>query len=245
MSGSLQNKVALVTGAGSGIGRALALALAGEGCSLVLVSRTAAALEKVSQEAAPLTNGEVLVQPGDVGDQAAMERLQAAVKEAFGRLDILVNSAGQGLSGTILESDPGQVKEMLAVNIFGVYLVTRLMLPLMSRGGDVVNISSVAGLKYSPGFAMYSASKFAVKAFSEALRNEVQEQGVRVLTLYPGMTQTPMVQGFTGAGAPLAVQEGRELISPQEVAQAVVYALKQPSSLAINEIVIQPSWQER
>lgn len=242
----LAGKVALITGATSGIGRALTLALALEGADLALASRNQDTLGNLGQEAAGLTDGQIMAQPTDVGRREQVEALADAVKNTFGHLDILVNNAGVGHAGTILDSNPDQVWEMIRTNLWGTYLVTRFCLPLMlgREGGDIVNISSVAGLKYAPGYAMYSATEFAVKAFSEALRNEVQSAGLRVLTVYPGMTESAFFQRMGAVGTPLPHQK-RELLKPEQVSRGIVMALSHPPEVAVNELVIRPSWQER
>lgn len=240
----LAGKTALITGAGRGIGRALALALADRHLNLILASRTPGTLDEIATKAVDQTKGQVMAQALDVGDQAAVEKLAAEAGRAFGQIDILVNNAGEGYAGKVLGSDPDQVRRMIDSNLWGLYLVTRFCLPLMS-GGDIVNISSVAGMKYSPGFAMYSATKFAVRAFSEGLRNEAQDQGIRVLTVYPGMTDTDFFQRFAGPGQSPVPTSGGQLLHPAQVAEAIVHALEQPPGVAINELVIRPSWQER
>ncbi|RJX29109.1 MAG: SDR family NAD(P)-dependent oxidoreductase [Desulfarculus sp.] len=240
-----KDKVALVTGAGSGIGRALALALAQEGASLILAARSREKLSQAAGQAQPHAQNEILVQPTDVSDRAQVEKLAAAAQQAFGGVDILANCAGLGYGGPVLASDPAQAEEMIRVNFYGLYLVTRLCLPLILArgGGDIVNIASVAGLKASPGFAVYSASKYAVRGFTDSLRMELRDRGVRVLCVNPGMTQTAFFERFGSAPAP--PQEGQRLMPPEHVAAAIVEALALPAATAVNELTIRPSWQER
>lgn len=241
------DKTAVITGAGGGIGRALALALAGEGANLVCVGRNVEALARAAQEARERTRGQVLAQPADVGEPEDVKALAAAVDRSFGQVDVLVNNAGVGYSGTVLDSDPEEVEEMLRTNVFGTYLVTHHLLPFMigRGGGDIINLGSVAGLKYSPGFAAYSASKFAVRAFSEALRNEVQGEGIRVLTLHPGMTRTGFFDRFLPGGGSSLPDDADKYLDPAQVARVVLEALCLPPGAAVNEIVVRPTWQER
>lgn len=241
----MAGRTALVTGAGSGIGRAVGLELGRLGANLVLAARSREALEEVAREASSLGAGEVLVRPTDVRDESQVRDLAEAARQSFDRLDVLVNNAGLGYAGRIEESDAGQVREMIDVNVWGAYLVARYCLPLMPGPGDVVNVSSVAGLKFSPGFAMYSATKFAVRAMSEAMRNEVQDRDVRVLTVYPGMTRTNFFEGFLAGGKPPVPTDKGDILTPDSVARAMIEAITLPRGTAVNEIVIRPTWQER
>ncbi len=238
-------KAALITGAGSGIGRAMSFELAGLGANLVLASRSRLTLEETAREAAARGAGEILVQPTDVRDEAQVKGLAEAAQKTFGRLDVLINNAGLGYAGRIETSEPRRVREMIDVNVWGAYLVARYGLPLMPGPGDVVNVSSVAGLKFSPGFAMYSATKFAVRAMSEAMRNEVQDRDIRVLTVYPGMTRTKFFEGFVPGGKPPVPVDKGDIMTPEAVARAVIGAITLPGGTAVGEIVLRPTWQER
>lgn len=187
-----------------------------------------------------------LAQPCDVTQREECQHLVDQAVEAFGSIDILVNNAGVGYSGAIVDSDPNEVERMLLVNVLGVYLMTRAVLPVMIQrgGGDIVNVGSVAGVKYSPNFAMYSATKFAVRAFSEALRNEVQTHDVRVTLVHPGMTDTALYDSFSQKGAPIPVDQGA-LLKPEDVADAIRYAVSRPRGVALNEVTVRPNWQVR
>jgi NADP-dependent 3-hydroxy acid dehydrogenase YdfG len=123
--------------------------------------------------------------------------------------------------------------------------MTRQVLPHMiqHRSGDIVNIGSIAGIKYSPGFAVYSATKFALRAFTEALRNEVQDNDIRVALINPGITKTSFYNSFSKEKSPVPV-EG-EMLSPEDIANAIYFMLTQPKGVALNEITIRPNWQER
>jgi NADP-dependent 3-hydroxy acid dehydrogenase YdfG len=124
--------------------------------------------------------------------------------------------------------------------------MSRAVLPRMiqQKRGDIVNIGSVAGLKYSPGFAMYSATKFAVRAFSEGLRNEVQPHNIRVTTVHPGMTDTHFFDSFSQGGMPLPADRG-DILRPEDIADAVHFVLTRPANTALNELTLRPAWQER
>lgn len=242
---SVKGKVALVTGASKGIGRATALRLAQDGANMVMAATRADLLENVKVELDGL-GVDSIAGICDVTQLSDCEGLVQQALDRFGRIDILVNNAGVGFSGRIVDSDPEEVARMVRVNILGVYYMTRSVLPSMIEhsSGDIVNIGSVAGLKYSPNFAIYSATKFAVRAFSEALRNEVQQHNIRVTLVHPGMTKTAFFDSFTKGGLPVPVDKG-EILRPEHIADAIHLALTRPEGVALNEVTVRPNWQER
>lgn len=237
--------MALITGASKGIGRATALSLAREGADVVATARSADLLESLEEEIGNLGR-RCLAQPSDVSRREECERSVERAVAAFGGIDILVNDAGVGYSGSVVDSDPEEAERMVRVNVLGVYLMTRAVLPVMigRGGGDIVNLGSVAGVKYSPNFAVYSATKFAVRALSEALRNEVQAHNIRVTLVHPGMTRTAFYDSFAQKGAPIPVDQGK-LLKPDDVADAIRYAVSRPPGVALNEVTIRPNWQVR
>lgn len=242
----LYGRAALVTGASSGLGRALAIELAQRGARLVLAARDKDKLAQTAQQAGGQADGDVRVQPCDVSDRQQVDSLASAAQSAFGGLDILINNAGIGRAGKVAESDPEAIQEMLQVNLWGLFLVTRACLPLITdRKGWLVNISSVAAFNPSPGFAMYAASKAAVSSFSRSLRQELRHDGVRVLDVCPGMMGTAFFDGFSVDGkAPVPTDAGT-LLEPADAARAICDALCLPANTAVNELVIRPTWQER
>jgi NADP-dependent 3-hydroxy acid dehydrogenase YdfG len=242
---SLRARVALVTGASKGIGRATALRLAQDGANMVIAATSNDLLQKVKGEIEGLGAESIAVRC-DVTHLSECEDLVQQALNRFGHIDILVNNAGVGFSGKIVDSDPKEAEQMVKVNILGVYYMTRLVLSSMIEQGrgDIVNIGSVAGLKYSPNFAIYSATKFAVRAFSEALRNEVQGHNIRVTLIHPGMTRTAFFDSFTKGGSPVPVDKG-EILRPEHIADAIHLALTRPDGVALNEVTVRPNWQER
>jgi NADP-dependent 3-hydroxy acid dehydrogenase YdfG len=242
---SLRARVALVTGASKGIGRATALRLAQDGANMVIAATSNDLLQKVKGEFEGLGAESIAVRC-DVTHLSECEDLVQQALNRFGHIDILVNNAGVGFSGKIVDSDPKEAEQMVKVNILGVYYMTRLVLSSMIEQGrgDIVNIGSVAGLKYSPNFAIYSATKFAVRAFSEALRNEVQGHNIRVTLIHPGMTRTAFFDSFTKGGSPVPVDKG-EILRPEHIADAIHLALTRPDGVALNEVTVRPNWQER
>jgi len=241
----LKGKVALITGASKGIGRASALRLAESGANIVIGATSVDLLETLSRDITSL-GVESLAERCDVTRLPDCEGLVKQSLERFGKIDILINNAGVGFSGKIVDSDAKQAEQMVMVNILGVYYMTRAVLPYMmeQQSGDIINIGSVAGLKYSPNFAMYSATKFAVRAFSEALRNEVQGHNIRVTLVHPGMTKTAFFDSFTQGGSPIPFDKG-DILKPEDIANAIHFALTRPQGISLNEVTVRPTWQER
>lgn len=229
----LQGKVAVITGASKGIGKAVAKKLAKHGASIAAGATSKDLLENLAQELVDL-GVECIAFPCDVGRFKDCEQFVQKTLKRFKKIDILVNSAGVGYSGTIVESNPGEVDTMVKVNILGVYYMIRSVLPSMikRKHGDIVNIGSVAGIKYSPNFAMYSATKFGVRALSEALRNEVQRYYIRVTLIHPGMTKTPFFDSFSKGGSPIPVDKG-DILRPEDIANAIYFSLTRPGGVAL------------
>ncbi len=185
-------KVVIVTGAGSGIGAATAKRFGGAGAQVVLNDRTRDPLEAV---AAGLDPGRVVLQTGDVSEQADAEALIAAAIDRFGRLDVLVNNAGVVPTGPILEASVQDWRKVMAVDVDGVFFCTRAALPhLVQAGGNIVNVSSVSGLGGDWNMSFYNAAKGAVSNFTRSLALELGAQGVRVNAVNPGLTFTGLTQ---------------------------------------------------
>ncbi|MFF4952200.1 SDR family oxidoreductase [Streptomyces chattanoogensis] len=239
--------VALVTGASSGIGEAAALSLARLGCSLALVARrtdrltgTGEAIGAQGAAALPLTAD--LTAPG-----AARQAVEDAVRH-FGRLDVVVNNAGYGARAPVEESDPDDWERMVDLNLKAVLRLSHAALPHLLRAAqdgargvaDLVTVSSVAGRLARKGNSVYSATKHAVCAFSESLRQEVTGRGVRVGLIEPGMTATEMTVGGTSAfGMP---QES--WLRAEDIARSIAFMITQPPHAAVNEIMVRPTAQE-
>ena len=243
---TLTGKVALVTGASSGIGEATAEALAAQGASVVIGARRTDRLAALAEK---LTAGgtEVLTVELDVTDQSSCKAAVHAAVERFGALDVLVNNAGVMLLGNIVGADTTDWTRMINTNVLGLLFMTDAALPhLLASKGSIVQISSVAGRVARLGSGVYNASKWAVNAFSESLRQEVTAQGVRVVLIEPGMVNTELREHITDATAKKNVEERasrtRQLQS-RDIANAVVYAVTQPDYVAINEILVRPTDQ--
>ena len=192
---SLQGKTALVTGAGKGIGRAIAIALANEGVKVGLVARTEADLKAV-QEEIEATGAKAVVATADVSDINSVNKAVENLQKELGTIDILINNAGTGKFGKFLELEPDEWENQVKVNLFGVYYVTRAVLPKMieNKTGDIVNISSTAGLKGNAGTSAYSASKFGVMGLTESLMLEVRKHNIRVTALEPSTVVTELAK---------------------------------------------------
>ena len=204
--GALRGKVVVVTGASSGLGEAIATALVMRGAHVALSARRAARLDALAQRLADIPSaGAALLVPGDVRDQAHVESLFNQTQERWGRLDIVVANAGLGYRAPIAEGDPARWKVLLDTNIYGLLLTLRFGVPLLladGRGGHVIVLSSVAARVVQAGNGVYSATKCAVNAIAEALRQEVTARGVRVTSIEPGVVRTAF-QDVAGYSAEL------------------------------------------
>lgn len=247
MADRLAGRVALVTGASSGIGRAVAAALAREGAAVAVAARRTDRLDALREELVSL-GVRVLVLELDVSDEAACRDAVARTVAELGALDILVNNAGVMLLGTVEGADTEDWRRMIGTNVLGLMYLTHAALPhLLERRGVLVQMSSTAGRTARAGVAAYNASKWAVNAFSEGLRQEVTTRGVRVVVVEPGIVETELRDHVTQPAARERIQASAAAIrqlQPEDIAAAVVYAATQPEHVAVNEILIRPTDQE-
>lgn len=245
MSNNLEGKVALVTGASSGIGRAIALALSEAGAKVAVGARRADRLKSLVEEA----SGELLAVELDVTDRQSVTEAIATTVERFGTLDILVNNAGVMLSSPVLGADVAEWERMVGTNLLGSMYTVHAALPhLLESKGAVVQISSTSGRIASATSSVYAATKFGITAFSEALRQEVTEQGVRVVVIEPGFVSTELTSHITDPriqAAAKSMAESMRTLQPEDIAAGVVYAVTQPAHVAVNEILIRPTDQAR
>jgi NADP-dependent 3-hydroxy acid dehydrogenase YdfG len=253
MTQSLTGTVALVTGASSGIGEATALALAEEGAIVALVARRRDKLEALAERVGGA--GKALVIEADVSVQ---EQAQTAVETAvaqLGRLDTLVNNAGVMLLGPIVGAPIEEWQRMVNLNVLGLLYCTHAAMPHLLAAAeaeprsvaDVVNISSTAGRVARINSGVYNATKFGVVAFSESLRQEVTARHVRVSIIEPGATATELrLHNRPEIQEEMAKTFGGiEVMQSEDVANAIRYTVTQPRHVAINEILIRPTEQER
>ncbi|MFD2637988.1 3-ketoacyl-ACP reductase [Piscibacillus salipiscarius] len=222
MGQNIKGKIAYVTGAGSGIGRATARELAKEGVHVGLIARTEEKLEKLANE---LKEYDVKVEyeAVDISDMDAVNKSIDQLRNRLGKADILINNAGVGSKGNLVDADPDEWKRPIEVNVFGTYYVTRAVLPdlIEKNKGDIINISSSNGLKATAGSSAYSASKFAVQGMSEALMQEVRPYNIRVFTMNPSLVATELVFGDQ-----LDEKNEDKYMQPEDLAEYMVAQLK-------------------
>lgn len=235
---SLSGRVGVVTGASGGIGSAIAVALADLGASVYAVGRRACALEALAGRVRP-GGHPVVVHPADVTRDEDVVRLVDRVDRDEGRLDFLVHGAGVIATGTLELAPTTTLDVQYRVNVRAPYLVTQAFLPLLkATRGDIVFIASTAAFRVRRGLGQYAATKHALRAVADALREEVNEAGVRVLSVYPGRTATPLQ-------ASIHAEEGRAyrpglLLQPGDIAAIVVATLRLPRTAEVTDITIRP-----
>lgn len=246
MTGRLDGKVAFVTGAASGIGRACARAVAAEGATLVVADIDVRGLETLRDELSP-GGTKVDVVELDVRDAVACRTAVEDTVRAHGGLDVLVNCAGMMLLAPALEADVDEWTAMIEINVLGLMYLTHAALPhLVESKGSVVQMSSMAARAVKPGASGYYASKFAVNGFSEGLRQEVTELGVRVVVVEPGTTETALRTHITHTPSREAIDARAATyrqLQAEDVADVVLYALTAPAHVAINEVLMRPTDQ--
>ena len=222
----LEGKIAVVTGASRGIGLAITRALAAEGCQLALASRTIETTEFP----------DALVHRCDVRDPQSEDELFAAVRQRFSRIDILINNAGNAHALLDVENMPVETfRDVLDTNLFGTFLCTRAALPLIPRGGAIINNLSICAVQVFPQESAYCAAKFGTLGFTNVLREECRPKGIRVIALMAGATATDIWNQFM----PDAPRD--RMLSPDTVATAVVNALLLPENSSVDEIRISPT----
>ena len=242
----LSDFVAIVTGASSGIGEATARHLASEGAAVVLAARRVERLNELKEEI-EADGGRALVVETDVTDRAACQALADAAKEAYGRIDVLVNNAGLMPLSYVDKLKVDEWEQMVNVNINGVLYCTAAVLPTMieQRRGNLVNISSTAGRSVFAGSAVYSATKFAVRAFSQGLRQELgPKYGIRVACIEPGAVATELTETITDED--ILKNFGKMNMTPLEsdrIAEAVLHCLRAPQGTTTFEMLVLPTDQ--
>jgi NADP-dependent 3-hydroxy acid dehydrogenase YdfG len=253
VSEQLKGTVALVTGASSGIGEATAAALAAHGASVSIIARRRDRLEELAARIRS-SGGTALVIEADIArEDQASEAVERTVSE-LGRLDTLINNAGVMLLGPIVGAPIEEWRRMMEINVMGLMYCSHAALPHLlkaaasgpRRVADLVNISSVAGRTVRRGAGVYNATKHAVGAFSEALRQEVTREHVRVSLVEPGAVETELASH----NRPEVLEQLRarigeiERMQSEDIARAVTYIVTEPRHVAINEILVRPTEQE-
>ncbi|EOD8448007.1 SDR family oxidoreductase [Staphylococcus aureus] len=227
----LTDKIAVVTGAGSGIGEAIATLLHEEGAKVVLAGRNKDKLQNVANQ---LAQDSVKVVPTDVTNKEEVDELMKIAQQTFGGLDIVINSAGQMLSSKITDYQVGEWDSMIDVNIKGTLYTAQAALPTMleQSSGHLINIASISGFEVTKSSTIYSATKAAVHTITQGLEKELAKTGVKVTSISPGMVDTAITAAYNPSD--------RKKLDPQDIAEAVLYALTQPKHVNVNEITVRP-----
>lgn len=265
---SLSGKTAVVTGASSGIGRAIAEKLGGAGAHVYLAGRTVAAMED-SKKRIEAAGGRATPVTTDVRDTAQVQGLIERAADETGRLDIMVNNAGVSHPSTIIDADPSEWREMFETNVLALLAGCQAAVRAMRKTGaqgHIVNISSVAATR--PDSGVYGSTKHAVNCISNTLRNELESDSIRVVTIMPGAIATNFARNFDpaviapfvrAAGVEVEIKRGERLPdevfenfpsalrqslgSPEDVANAVLFAVSQPIDVNVAQIVVRPPRQ--
>jgi len=230
----LQNKTAIVTGGTRGIGRAIAAHLLNAGARVAICGTRQ---KSVDEAIGALGHaGELIGMGADVSKLADVRALVALAKEKYRTVDILVNNAGVGLFGSVADLTPDQWQRMIGINLTGAYYCCHEVLPIFRQtgGGDIVNISSLAGKNPFAGGAGYNASKFGLNGFSDAMMLDHRSDGVRVTTVMPGSVDTEF-------GGHASEQRSSWKIAPEDVAEIVLTVLRMPRRTTISQVEVRPS----
>lgn len=243
---SLEGRVIVVTGASSGIGAATARLVADAGAAVALLARRT---DRVKSLAAQLTaqGAHALAVTADVTAEQSLRGAAARIADELGRVDALVNNAGQMLLSAFAAGKTDEWARMVEINLMGALRATEVFLPaLRDGGGDVVNVSSVAGRKARPTTSVYSATKWALGGWSEGLRQELAADHVRVTLVEPGAVRTELATHISDAEIREQTRSGldeMDALHADDVAGAILYALSQPARVSVNEILLRPTLQ--
>jgi NADP-dependent 3-hydroxy acid dehydrogenase YdfG len=247
MENTIKGKVVVITGASSGMGEAAAKHLSSLGATVILGARRADRIEKLANEIRD-KGGKALAIAMDVTQRDQVKRMVDATVEQFGRVDVILNNAGIMPLSPMERLNVDEWDKMIDVNIKGVLNGIAAVLPYMKeqKSGQIINTSSVAGHKVFNGSAVYSATKFAVRALTEGLRMEVKPYNIRTTIICPGAVKTELLEHITEADIQQANKEyvGAVGISPDTFAHVVAFAISQPEEVDINEIIFRPTSQE-
>lgn len=240
MSDRNGGRVAVITGASSGIGEATARVLAAGGHRIALLARRADRIQALADE---LGNGSIAI-AADVTDRSSIVSAARRVQRELGGADILVNNAGVMLTAPFTSDQRQEHRRMVETNLLGAMTVTEVFLDqLRTNGGDLVNISSVAGRVAPAGFAAYSATKWGLNGWSEALRVELQPH-IRVIVIEPGAVATELSDHITHAASKADAKAYLEVaLPPHDIADVIAFAVSRPKRMALSEILVRPTVQ--
>lgn len=246
MTPNIEGKVVIITGASSGLGEAAAHHLADKGASLALAARRTERIEGLAEK---ITNngGEALAVTTDVTEHEQVQALVDDAVEAFGRVDVMLNNAGLMPLSPLERLNVNEWDQMIDVNVKGILYGIAAALPYMQEqaSGHIINVSSVAGHVVSPGSAVYAATKHAVRALSEGLRQEVKEYGLRTTVISPGAVDTELPESVSEEDVAEGVHAlyDEHAVPADSFARAVAFAIEQPEEVDINEILYRPTSQ--
>lgn len=231
----LEGKVAIVTGASKGIGKAVATALANAGVRVVLAARTREVVEQVATELRD-AGANVLAIPTDVADVNAVQSLIQGTIDAYQQLDILINNAGAGLFGTIVDYDPVDWDTVVNSNLKGVFLCSKFAIPhlISNGGGQIINVLSIAAKVAFPGSSAYCAAKAGALAFTRVLAAEVRQHNVRVTAVLPGSVKTPFWDDMQEH------PDFEKMLKPEHVVDTILSICQQPEDMVTEEVVVMP-----
>jgi NADP-dependent 3-hydroxy acid dehydrogenase YdfG len=235
-------RVAVITGASSGIGEATARALTADGYRVALLARR---LDRIQTLAGELGHRAIAIE-ADVTDRDSILAASKRVQAELGRVDVLVNNAGVMLLGPFSAELSGDYRRMIETNLLGAITTTEVFLEQLvaDGGGDLINLSSVAGRTARPGNAVYAATKWGVNGWSESLRQQLQPN-VRVIVIEPGAVATELTDHITHAETKAAAEQMYEKtsIAPQDIAEIIAFAVSRPRGVSLNEILVRPTGQ--
>ncbi|MEH2421487.1 MAG: SDR family oxidoreductase [Nostoc sp.] len=245
MTQAIKDKVVVITGASSGLGEATARLLSAQSAIVVLGARRTDRLQSLADEVSS-SGGKALAVTTDVTNCDQVKRLVDAAVQTYGRIDVIINNAGLMPQAPLERLKVDEWNRTIDVNIKGVLYGIAAALPYMQqqKAGHIINVSSVAGHKVGPGFAVYAATKHAVRALSEGLRQEVKPYNIRTTVISPGAVATELPNSVTEPDVAEKVRKSYEIAIPADsFARAVAFAMSQPEDVDVNEILFRPTSQ--
>lgn len=243
---ALKDKVVIITGASSGIGEATTRKLAKEGAKLVIGARRE---QRLKQLVDSLPDAEIEYRVADVIKPEDLESLAKLAVDKYGRIDAIYNNAGVMPTANLSEVHRDEWRQMLDINIIGVLNGIAAVLPIMKKqkSGHIITTDSVAGHVVYPGSAVYCGTKFAVRAIMEGLRQEERENNIRSTIISPGMVNTELYKTISDPKTRESLQQAAAIpgvgLTPDQIADAVAYAISTPETVAVSEIIIRPTHQ--